>query len=232
MRSRETLLLLLLGAGASACIPYTVGTTAQPVTPGETTVASMMYVMPSIGDTAGGSPASQSSQMAVDGEVRFGVDDKSDAGLRLVGYSGLVVNYKRLLEDTAAPLRIAIMPGIGVVNAGNHAYAEFTLIVSGREPPTTYRQRSGERMIFVPYAGLRGSKVWPMQENAAEDQPTYGGFIGMRFGTTEFGVSPEIGVFHDHSALGVRKRNVVVVPSIVIHGTRLISIFNRLPRRF
>ncbi|HEX7938616.1 MAG TPA: hypothetical protein VF483_06450 [Gemmatimonadaceae bacterium] len=231
---RRTAALALVAAAAPACIPYTVGTTAQPVAPGSSTTAMMMYVQPSINyDTANHSPFNARSGLVVDGEYRYGVDDKSDVGLRVIGLSGLVLNYKRLLSDTASALRFAVMPGAGIVNGGAHAYGEFTFIVSGHEPPSGIRSGTGvPQVLIVPYAGFRVSQVAPIAENAVHDQPTYGGFVGVRFGTTQFGVSPEIGVFHDHSALGVRRRDVVFVPAVVLHGNELIGVFRRLPRTF
>ena len=227
-------IIVLLSAVVSACIPYTVGTTAQPVAPGKTTTAMMTYVMPSVSfDTTDRSPYRAHSNLAVDGELRHGLDDRSDIGLRAVGYSGIVVSYKRLLSDTASRVRVAVMPGAGIVNGGDHAYGEFTLLVSGHEQPTERRAENGTRgAAIVPYGGVRISKVDPIAQNAVRDEPTYGAFLGVRFGTTDFGVSPEIGVFHDHSALGVRRGDIVVVPAVVLHGTQLISIFRRLPRRF
>jgi hypothetical protein len=211
-----------------------VGTTAQPVAQGKTTTSMLMYVQPQVSiDTASRSPYSAQSGLAVDGEVRIGVDDKSDVGLRAVGYSGIVLNYKRMLADTAEPIRFAIIPGIGVVNGGQHFYGEFTLVFSGHEPPTgTGYQASENRKVIVPYGGFRASQVVPLQPQAVTDQATYGAFLGIRFGTTDFGISPEVGVFHDHSALGLRPNDIVIVPAIAIHGNRLIDLFRHLPRRY
>jgi hypothetical protein len=73
-------------------------------------------------------------------------------------------------------------------------------------------------------------QVAPLHSDAVHDRPTAGGFVGVRFGRATFGVSPEIGVFYDHSALGVRKGNVVVVPTLAFHGDELIDIIRNLPR--
>jgi hypothetical protein len=35
------------------------------------------------------------------------------------------------------------------------------------------------------------------------------------------GVSPEIGIYYDRSALQIRDRRVILVPSMTIHGDRL-----------
>ena len=224
--------LFVVAVSAPACIPYTVGTTAQPVTPGQQTTSMMMYAQPSVNlDTSSRSPYATRRGLAVDGEVRWGVNDHADVGLRTVGFSGVVVNYKQMLSDTAGLVRAAVMPGFGFVNGGQHVYGEFTLVVSGQEPPTGLKWE-GNHMVIVPYGGLRVSQVAPIQENAVHDQPTYGAFLGVRFGTTNFGISPEIGVFHDHSVLGVRRGDIVIVPALVLHGNELISIFRRLPRTY
>jgi hypothetical protein len=118
------------------------------------------------------------------------------------------------------------MPGFGFVNFASHAHFEATLLVSGYEPmgAATRVERSP---LFVPYGGLRVMQVAPLSPDAVHDTPTAGGFLGLRIGSPEFGVSPEVGVFYDHSALGVRKGNVVVVPSLNFHGDELIRILRQ-----
>jgi hypothetical protein len=61
-------------------------------------------------------------------------------------------------------------------------------------------------------------QVIPINKGAVHDSPTLGGFFGARIGTRTTGISPEIGVFYDHSALRLRKGNVLIVPAITIHG--------------
>lgn len=48
---------------------------------------------------------------------------------------------------------------------------------------------------------------------------------GTRFGSREGGVSVELGVFYDRSALGMRKNDLVVVPSVAFHGLSLRRLF-------
>jgi hypothetical protein len=36
--------------------------------------------------------------------------------------------------------------------------------------------------------------------------------------------SPEVAVYYDRSALGIRKRNIIVVPSIAAHGEEVIRL--------
>jgi hypothetical protein len=82
----------------------------------------------------------------------------------------------------------------------------------------------------LPYYGLRVMQVVPISENGVRDRPTAGGFLGVRFGSADFGISPEVGVFYDHSALGVRKSDVVIVPAISVHGDQMIRAIGDLMR--
>jgi hypothetical protein len=145
----------------------------------------------------------------IDPEVRFGLDDRSDIGVRAPSFSGIVANYKRRLNGVSqAPgTATAIMVGGGLVNWGDHAHLEATLITSAED---------NDR--FTPYGGIRAMQVIPINKGAVHDSPTLGGFFGARIGTRTTGISPEIGVFYDHSALRLRKGNVLIVPAITIHG--------------
>lgn len=61
-------------------------------------------------------------------------------------------------------------------------------------------------------------QVLPLAENAVSDSPTAGGLAGVRLGRRDFGVSLEIGVYYDRSALGIRSHDVIVVPAMTLHG--------------
>jgi len=66
-------------------------------------------------------------------------------------------------------------------------------------------------------------QVVPLSDGAVSDTPTLGAFLGIRIGSVGLGVTPEIGVFYDEPALATSPdRNVVLVPSITIHGRRLL----------
>jgi hypothetical protein len=219
--------VLSLWMGLTACIPYTVGSTARPVARGERSTTMSTWVMPALGDTSLSSQG-QSSALMIDYETRWGIDEKSDAGVRAVG-GGLVVNYKRLLSGPSSIYDVAVMPGMGLVNWGNHAYFESTLMASKRRtlPADKERRMSGN---VLPYFGLRVMQVAPLNSSSVHDRPTAGGFLGVRFGTETFGVSPEVGVFYDHSALGVRKNDFVVVPAISVHGSEMIRMLRDIMR--
>jgi hypothetical protein len=57
-------------------------------------------------------------------------------------------------------------------------------------------------------------QVFPMSRSAVHDTPTAGGFVGMRMRFGDIDVSPELGVYYDHSALGIRSTNYIIVPGV------------------
>jgi hypothetical protein len=199
-----TLLSIICTAG---CIPLTVGSTARPVPVGTTVHSMSVYVVPNSFDYTVNKRSYP--RYGVDPEVRFGLDEHSDIGVRIPSFSGIVANYKRRLNGVSqAPgAATAIMVGGGLVNWGDHAHLEATLITSAED---------NDR--FTPYGGIRAMQVIPINKGAVHDSPTLGGFIGTRIGTLTAGISPEIGIFYDHSALRIRKGNILFVPAITIHG--------------
>jgi hypothetical protein len=195
---------ILFSAG---CIPLTVGSTAKPVPVGTTVHSTSMYFVPnSLDDTI---DHRSLPRYGIDYEVRFGWDDHSDIGVRVPSGSGIVANYKRRLNGVSqAPGAVtSIMVGGGIVNWGEHAHLEATLITS-----------AAENDRFTPYGGLRAMQVIPIDRGAVHDSPTLGGFLGARIGSLTAGISPEIGIFYDHSALHLHKGNVLFVPAITVHG--------------
>lgn len=207
--------LLLL---ASGCIPYSTGTTATTVPRGTAVPSMAVYFVPGgleslTVDSAGG------SLIGIDMDVRMGIDEHSDLGIRLPGVVGVVLDYKRRvtgLDDPDGP-GMALLVGGGVVNAGDHALGMVGLVASGRQ---------SER--FTPYGGFKAMHVLPMTEEAVRDDPTVGVFAGLRIGTERLGVSPEVAVFYDRSALGLRSNDVIIVPSFTIHGDQLMdALFGR-----
>lgn len=202
-----TALALICVPLSTACIPLTVGSTAQPVPVGTTVRSLSMYTVPnSLYDSIAkrGLP-----RFGADPEVRFGIDDRSDIGVRSPSFSGIVANYKRRVNGpSAAPgPAMAFMVGGGLVNWGEHAHLEATFLLSAED---------NDRV--TPYGGFRLMQVFPINAGAVRDSPTAGGFFGARIGTPRGGISPELGVFYDRSALGIHKGNVLFVPAITIHG--------------
>ncbi|PYO89834.1 MAG: hypothetical protein DMD58_08315 [Gemmatimonadetes bacterium] len=200
---------------ATACAPLTVATTAQPVPQGETAPVLIWYTIPNgievMRDSA------RVAWLGIDAEGRIGVSDRADVGVRIPSGSGIVVTYKYRLSKNAdhKASAIAIMGGGGFVNWGNHAHFEATLIASGHQS------------LLTPYGGLRLAQVVPLSRSARSDSPTAGGFFGLRLGKEELGVSVEVGVFYDRSALGVRSSDVIVVPALVLHGEKLLNALTR-----
>jgi hypothetical protein len=197
-------LVILYSAG---CIPLTVGSTAQPVPVGTTVSTTSIYVVPnSFDDTLDNRSF---PRYGVDAEARFGLDNRSDIGVRIPSMSGIVANYKRRLNGLSEDQgpAVAMMVGGGIVNWGEHAHLEATLIAS-----------SAESDRFTPYGGVRAMQVIPLNRGAVHDSPTLGAFFGTRIGSRLAGISPEIGVFYDHSALHLHKGNILLVPAITIHG--------------
>ena len=134
----------------TGCIPLTVGSTAQPVPVGTTVHSMSMYVVPNSVDDSVNNRSFP--RYGIDPEVRFGLDDRSDIGVRTPSFSGIVANYKRRLNGVSqAPgAATAMMVGGGLVNWGDHAHLEATLITSAED---------NDR--FTPYSGIRAMQVIP-----------------------------------------------------------------------
>lgn len=191
----------------AGCIPLTVGSTARPVPVGERVHSTSIYVVPNSWEDSASDRSL--SWYGIDHEVRFGLDDRSDIGVRVPTFSGVVANYKRRLNgpSDARGAATAIMVGGGLVNWGDHAHLEATFITSAED---------NDR--FTPYGGVRAMQVIPLNRGAVHDSPTIGGFFGVRIGSLSAGISPEIGIFYDRSALGIRNGSVLFVPAITVHG--------------
>lgn len=202
--------ILLSQVCFTACLPYTVASTARPAEKDEVLTTATWYAIPNAVDVAGDSAAGPI--YGADAEARFGLDDRSDVGVRLPSFSGVVLTYKRRLDGptTDDGPAVAFMGGGGIVNLGAHAHVELTMIASGAE------------QMLTPYGGVRAMHVLPMSRGAATDSPTLGGFVGLRIGTRDRGISPEIGVYYDRSTLDLRKRDFIVVPAISVHGEDLL----------
>lgn len=202
--------LLVMTALLPSCISYSVGTTARPIPKGEFQPNLGVYFVPNGIEERGqdGVETTAVAYASADFEARWGLDEKSDLALRVPGGSGVIVSYKRLMNGPNDPERMAVstIVGGGIVNFGNHAFAEAGLIASGREDGR------------VPYGGIRAMQVIPISSGAVSDTPSAGVFGGMRLRVgTNFSLSPELGVYYDESALEIRERNIVVIPSVTLH---------------
>ena len=96
------------------------------------------------------------------------------------------------------------MLGGGVLNAGEHAGFEATLITSGRW------SAAGQT-----YGALRAIQVAPLTATARNDDPVVGLTIGHLFGDRNSSLGPEIGVYYDRSVLGLNSSRILVIPSFV-----------------
>ena len=204
-------LLLVVVFALSGCFPYAVGTTAATVAPGEVVpTATFQFVSDrrELEETPDGEPAN-GAYASLDNEVRFGLTDASDMGVRLVGASGIVASYKRRLAGEG-DAGLAFIGGAGLVGFGTHLHAEGTLVASA------------PRGTLTPYGGVRAQHAFPFASDAASLDPAIGAFAGVRFGWRDLGVSPELGVFYSPSPY-LDNRDVIVVPSITVHGDRLLQ---------
>lgn len=188
----------------SACLPYTVGSTARTVAPHETTRSTSWYYIPSAVKMPGDSLAVP--LYGSNFEYRHGLDLRSDVGLRLLP-GGVAVDYKRRLDADVTGTRTALsyIAGGGIVNGGEHFMMLGTLVASGREDASV-----------VPYGGLRAIHVLPISQGAVTDKPTIGMFGGVQLGDAQFTIRPELGVFYDRSALGLRRGDLIFVPAVTL----------------
>jgi hypothetical protein len=202
MTFRSTLIPVALIV-LTGCLPYTVGSTAQTLAPDTTRRTAMVYFIPDAVDLTGDDSIT-APMRGVDIEYRRGLSDRSDIGLRFPSGSGAVVTYKRRLAGTSAPESgaVSLMTGGGFVNFAEHGEIEVTMMASGKESNSV-----------TPYGGLRAMQVIPLSRSAVHDQPTAGGFIGMRVLFGDLEVKPELGVYYDPSALGIRSTNYILVPA-------------------
>jgi hypothetical protein len=205
--------------GLNACLPYTVGSTARTVPAHETTRMTSWYYIPSAVKEPGDTIAVPLAGSDV--EFRHGLDARSDLGVRILP-GGVAADYKRRFDADASGTGTALAwsVGGGFVNGGEHMMVQATLIASGREDVT-----------IAPYGGLRAIHVLPISEGAVSDRPTLGGFFGAQIGDGDFIVRPELGVYYDHSALGVRSRDVIFVPAITLKRATRGERLSREPRQ-
>jgi hypothetical protein len=213
-------LILFANTALTGCISYTVGQSAETTAMGERSASSSINLVN--GTLKSNSDTISTTRPSVDNEMRFGIDNRSDIGLRVTSFSGFMVSWKRQLSrpDSSRFIenrsRTSLMLGGGVLNLASHAALEATLITSG--PWSTAGQW---------YSAARVIQVAPIRSGAKNDDPTFGVVMGYLFGNREQSVGPEIGVYYDRSVLGLNKNRVLVIPSIVIRGDGL-PFFGRL----
>ncbi len=193
----------------TGCISYSVGMGAETTAPNEQATSSIINLVPgTIKDMSGTQPTRRPS---VDTDIRFGIDDRTDLGFRIATWSGFMLTWKRQLTraDTSATpenrSRTALMLGGGLINAGEHAGFEATLITSGKWTS------AGQS-----YGALRAIQVAPLSPSARQDDPVVGLVFGHLFGDRNSSFGPEIGVYYDRSVLGLNTSRMLVIPSWVV----------------
>lgn len=215
MRSCIAFVASSLALALAACTPYTMASTARTVPRGETQRSRIFYAVPGGIESKRDSASAPESSVAVPGmdmEWRYGIDARSDFGVRVTSWSGAVATYKRRLGDTSSTPRVAtaVMAGGGLTNWGQNAHAELSVVMSGRED----RAATG-------YGGVRLIQTAPLGKGIPQDRPTAGAFGGIKLGQGDMRVSLELGAFYDHSALGLRSGDFVVVPAVTVHAVRM-----------
>jgi hypothetical protein len=192
----------------NACLPYTVGSTARTVTPHQTSSSTSWYYIPNAMKLPEDSIAAPLAGSNL--EFRHGLDARSDVGFRLLP-GGVAADYKHRIDSdvTGTKTAFAYMAGAGIVNGGEHFMMQGTLIASGREDAAV-----------VPYGGLRAIHVLPITQGAVSDKPTIGVFGGVQIGDEHFTIRPELGVFYDRSALGLRRGDLILVPAVTLRRGR------------
>lgn len=208
---RATCLVPILFSG---CISYTVGQGAETTARGERSFSSSLNLVPGTLSTLDSSASTR--RPSVDTDIRFGVDDRTDIGFRIATYSGFMLTWKRQLTQrdsskfTENRARTAIMLGGGLLNVGEHAAFEATLISSSKW------SAAGQW-----YGAVRAIQVFPITNSARSDDPVVGISVGHLFGDQNKSMGPEIGVYYDRSTLGLNTNRILVIPSFVVRGQSL-----------
>ena len=209
MRLLASLLPLLI---AGCAVPYSVGTDTRTVPPGQLAQSAAFQFaagQPDL-DAEEGAPDPRATVGTLDSEVRFGLDPRSDAGVRLVGLSGVVATYRRQLGE-AEGVALAGTAGAGVLALGRFAHAEATLLAAPPPAPGV-----------SPYGGLRAQALLPLASDAPDAPLAVGVFGGLRLGRGDLAIFPELGVFYAPSDV-FGTPDWIVVPSLTIHGDRLLE---------
>lgn len=193
----------------TGCISYTVGQGAETAPQGERVSSSSVSVVP--GTLNDEIPTRRPS---VDTEIRQGVGPRTDIGFRIATWSGFMVTWKRQLTraDSSARQenrpRTSIMLGGGILNLGEHAGLEATLLSSGKW------SQFGQL-----YGAIRAVQVIPITRTARQDDPVIGASVGYLIGDRAYSIGPELGVYYDRSVLGLNTNRILVIPSVVVRRT-------------
>lgn len=207
LRRRSWLHCLAVLATMTGCIPYTVGHTAKPAKKKEVKFTTSLFSVDKNKETF--SQPSGWNYLGIDIEGRAGVSDRADVGVRVTSGSGVVLSYMRRLNGTTEDPGASISAkfGAGVIDFPSIGMVEAALLASADDVGR-----------FTPYGGLRVVQTHALDAGYLDGGLTAGGFFGTRIGDSRFGISPEIGVFYDRPLPGVKRKDLLIVPSISIHG--------------
>lgn len=197
---RISTLIAVVVLSTSGCLPYAVGMTAATVPRGDVVTGTSTSLVKGANALRRGDVVTLPT---FDVESRYGINTRTDYGVRVTSLSGVVGSLKRRLDANEAGASLAGQAEVGVVNLGQHVYGGVALMASTSEDRPT-----------VLYGGARLMAVAPIVRDAVYDRPTAGGFAGMRVATASIDLYPELGVYHDHSALELRTSTWIVVPSL------------------
>ena len=148
-KARPFRILLALPPMLGACIPYTVATTARPAPVGEQQRSMVMYTVPNGLESKSDSGANLGASLpGSDVETRWGLDERSDVGIRIPSMSGIVmsatrshVSYTRAagaillattsaMSNTGTSLPAPVTPSVIIVMQNGHATAIWSAPVA------------------------------------------------------------------------------------------------------
>lgn len=194
---------------ATGCMPYATGHTAATTPRGQLDFTASSYaVRPGIKYFRSDE---ELPEFGLDLEGRFGVNDRSDIGFRVVGFTGLTATYKYQLQarrPLVAPIT-SVEFGGGFLHGGDHGLLQAMLITSAREG-----------LGAAPYGGIRLLGTAPLTTNndsLLARQVTAGLFTGVRLREGHFAMTPELAVFYSRNP-NLRNGKFIFVPSISFSG--------------
>jgi hypothetical protein len=196
----------------TACVPYSLGTTAQTLPKGSSTLSFTYSVAQGASNRIEAlreGTRERPDVMSFDSEMRFGLSERSDVALRIVNAGGLSSTYKRRLAGSADldEPAVAMLLGGGVLYWGDYLHAEAALIASGRDGGWG-----------LPFGAIRTLATVPTRGTLDWDEPIVGAHVGWRWRPhwrLGFSLLPELAMYYD-DAREAGRSNWVMVPSLTV----------------
>ncbi|MGB3542677.1 hypothetical protein [Rubrivirga sp.] len=209
---RRLLFLVAAAIGLTpGCVPYAVGTTPSTVSERAIEPSAVLQVTSGRRDI-GVDTEPGGAGLMLGNEARIGLDERSDIGVRIIGFGSMTATYKRRLTGALGQeAGAAVMVGAGIIGT-SHLHVEATVVAS--PGPLEGFPR------IVPYGGVRLQDLTPFSNDALGTPTALGVFVGGRFGWPDLSVSPELGLFYSPSPL-LGDDDVIIVPSVTVRGDRL-----------